>query len=380
MSYIGNQSGRIVYTNLNKFKGTVADLTALAAVTGASSGDMYKVEDSGHAHMYDGTQWVDMGLIVGPQGVKGTGITSVVRTSGDGSEGTVDTYTITYDDTSTSTFEVRNGTAGTINHIAKTGTVGTTDTYTAYADAAKTQLLGSFEVYNGVDGKAITSITFTSTTDVSGLPAQSGGTDTYTISYSDATTSTYDVYNGADITNVSVIDDTQASASTTYSSTKIQQEIAEFTSSEIDDTAVSTEATWSSEKINEELDTKVDKAPGKGLSTEDFTTAEKTKLADIESGAQVNVATDLGYTASNRVLTSSTGTNVTLPQVTTVLDGLMLSVDKSKLDSIEANAKDDQTASEVPVTPSGNLVADNVQSALQELQSGIDSFTTSIEW
>ena len=150
MSYIGNQSGRIIYTNLNKFKGVVSDLTALTAVTGASSGDMYKVEDSGHAHMYDGTQWVDMGLIVGPQGVKGTGITSIVQSAGDGSEGTVDTYTITYDDTSTSTCEVRNGTAGTIDHFAKTGTEGITDTYTAYADAAETQPLGSFEVYNGI--------------------------------------------------------------------------------------------------------------------------------------------------------------------------------------------------------------------------------------
>ena len=186
MSYIGNQSGKIVYTNLNRFKGVVADLTALTAVTGASSGDMYKVEDSGHSHMYNGTEWVDMGPIVGPQGVKGTGITSVVRTSGDGSEGTVDVYTITYDDTSTSTFEVRNGSAGTIDHIAKTGTVGTTDTYTVYADAAKTQPLGSFEVYNGVDG-----------------------------------------------TGVSVIDDTQTSASTTYSSTTIH-EVIEFIKDGID--------------------------------------------------------------------------------------------------------------------------------------------------
>ena len=258
MSYIGNQSGKIVYTNLNKFKGVVADLTALEAVTGASSGDMYKVEDSGHAHMYDGTQWVDMGPIGGPQGVKGTGITSIVRTSGDGSEGTVDTYTITYDDTSTSTFEVHNGTAGTIDHIAKTGTVGVTDTYTAYADVAETQPLGSFEVYNGIDGlsaygvaaangfvgteaewltslggqdgidgKAITTVTFTSTTDASGLPAQSGGIDTYTINYSDTTTSTYDVYNGTDADNASVINDTESALTSTWSSEKIAQELAE---------------------------------------------------------------------------------------------------------------------------------------------------------
>lgn len=36
------------------------------------------------------------------------------------------------------------------------------------------------------------------------------------------------------------------------------------------------------------LDGKVDKVAGKGLSTEDYTTAEKTKLAGVEAGAQVN--------------------------------------------------------------------------------------------
>ena len=40
------------------------------------------------------------------------------------------------------------------------------------------------------------------------------------------------------------------------------------------------------------LDTKVDKIVGKGLSTEDYTTVEKTKLAGIEEGAEVNVQSD----------------------------------------------------------------------------------------
>lgn len=40
------------------------------------------------------------------------------------------------------------------------------------------------------------------------------------------------------------------------------------------------------------LKTKVDKIMGKGLSTEDYTTAEKTKLADIAAGAEVNVQSD----------------------------------------------------------------------------------------
>lgn len=37
-----------------------------------------------------------------------------------------------------------------------------------------------------------------------------------------------------------------------------------------------------------DISTKVDKVDGKGLSTEDYTTAEKNKLKDIEAGAQVN--------------------------------------------------------------------------------------------
>ena len=46
------------------------------------------------------------------QGEKGIGITSVVRTSGTGAAGTVDTYTITYSDSTTSTFSVYNGADG----------------------------------------------------------------------------------------------------------------------------------------------------------------------------------------------------------------------------------------------------------------------------
>ena len=39
------------------------------------------------------------------------------------------------------------------------------------------------------------------------------------------------------------------------------------------------------------LGNKVDKVPGKGLSTNDYTNDEKTKLAGIEAGAQVNTVT-----------------------------------------------------------------------------------------
>ena len=44
--------------------------------------------------------------------------------------------------------------------------------------------------------------------------------------------------------------------------------------------------------VKNALSLKVDKVDGKGLSTNDYTTAEKTKLGGIETGAEVNVQPD----------------------------------------------------------------------------------------
>lgn len=57
------------------------------------------------------------------------------------------------------------------------------------------------------------------------------------------------------------------------------------------------------DKLKNIFDTKVDKVAGKGLSTNDYTTTEKNKLAGIESGAQVNPTIDsaLSGTSANAV-------------------------------------------------------------------------------
>lgn len=61
-----------------------------------------------------------------------------------GTAGLVDTYTITYSDGTTSTFDVTNGNG--IASVAKTGTVGLIDTYTiTFQDGSTT----TFEVHNG---------------------------------------------------------------------------------------------------------------------------------------------------------------------------------------------------------------------------------------
>jgi hypothetical protein len=63
------------------------------------------------------------------------------------------------------------------------------------------------------------------------------------------------------------------------------------------------------------LSDKVDKVPGKGLSTNDYTTSEKTKLSGIAAGAQVNPGA-----------------------ATTSAAGLMSAADKSKLDGVASGA------------------------------------------
>ena len=58
-----------------------------------------------------------------------------------------------------------------------------------------------------------------------------------------------------------------------------------------------TGATYLVSKLKELLTGKVDKVEGKGLSTNDYTAAEKTKLSGIAAGAQKNVQADWNATS-----------------------------------------------------------------------------------
>ena len=71
--------------------------------------------------------------------------------------------------------------------------------------------------------------------------------------------------------------------------------------------AIATEDLYEATQVA--LATKVDKVEGKGLSEEDFSTAEKLKLADIEEGAQVNPipVTNLASTDNTLPLAASQG-------------------------------------------------------------------------
>lgn len=68
-----------------------------------------------------------------------------------------------------------------------------------------------------------------------------------------------------------------------------------------------------------ELAKKVDKVDGKGLSANDYTTAEKTKLNGIAAGAQVNVLEKVSVNGTEQTITNK-GVDITVPEVLNDLD------------------------------------------------------------
>lgn len=119
-------------------------------------------------------------------------------------------------------------------------------------------------------------------------------------------------------------------------------------------------------KIKTLLAGKVDTVSGKGLSTNDYTTAEKNKLSGIATGAEVNQnafsnvvvgETTIQADSKTDTLTLEAGSNVTLTpnttsdkitiaatdttysEATTSAAGLMSSSDKTKLNGIASNAQ-----------------------------------------
>lgn len=93
------------------------------------------------------------------------------------------------------------------------------------------------------------------------------------------------------------------------------------------------------------IDTKVDKVEGKGLSTNDYITADKTKVTNvnevIETAARSVTATGISITLDKRNLVTNVVENIelNLPASTTALAGLMLPADKIKLNGIAAGAE-----------------------------------------
>lgn len=138
---------------------TVASIREVTSATVDNQGDLIVT--------FSDSSTVNAGNVMGPPGVDGITITSVTRTAGTGLPGSLDIYTITYSDSSTSTFTVQNGSDGAAGSDGNDGADGT-------------------------DGNGIQSITRTSGTGLA------GSLDTYTITFTDATTAQFTVQNGTD--------------------------------------------------------------------------------------------------------------------------------------------------------------------------------------
>lgn len=142
--------------------------------------------------------------------------------------------------------------------------------------------------------------------------------------------------------------------------------------------------------IDREIDSKYDavKVVADRLVEIGYIATALSKVGQITVTQAVDLDMIEADTALNSTHKASTGADHTfIDQAVTVLatptfagvitsglvDGRDVSVDGTKLDTIETSAKDDQVASDVPVTATGNLVSTNVQTALVELQSDVDT-------
>ena len=71
-------------------------------------------------------------------------------------------------------------------------------------------------------------------------------------------------------------------------------------------------------KIKALVGTKVDKETGKGLSSNDYTSAEKTKLSGVETGAQANTIENIAVNGTTQTISSKL-VNIAVPTATSQL-------------------------------------------------------------
>lgn len=116
--------------------------------------------------------------------------------------------------------------------------------------------------------------------------------------------------------------------------------------------------------LNAAIGNKVDKVAGKGLSTNDFTTAEKNKLAGIATGANKTTYTN----------------NLTATVTGTALDAVQGKVLNDKIDKIGANSSTNPTGTIISfmgtTAPNGYLICDGASYNIADYQYLAQHFTS----
>lgn len=227
----------------------------------------------------------------GADGEDGVGIESIEKTD---TVGLVDTYTITYTDGNTSTFTVTNG------RIGADGEDGTSLTATSSKLGKVTTVL----IKNAETEEVLTTLTINDGADGSG-----GGGDMRKAVY--------------DTNEDGIVDAAETLDGLTASVTELNY-MDGVTSN-----------------VQTQIDSKVDQVTGKGLSSNDYTTEDKTKLSGIAVGAEVNVigSVDGDFSVSNKQLSLSNtvkgklveAVNPTLVGTETSVNGLQIGNTKYKV-------------------------------------------------
>ena len=127
--------------------------------------------------------------------------------------------------------------------------------------------------------------------------------------------------------------------------------------------------------------------PGKATTSADglMASEDKSKLDGIAAGAEVNVQADWDETDTNSDahILNKPAIPVVPGKATTTADGLMAKEDKAKLDGVEANAKDDQTANEIKSlyesNANTNVFTDTEQSKLSNIEPDATADQTASE-
>jgi len=189
-------------------------ISELVAATAVGSADLFVLEQSGSAKKLTG-QILENWLVSYADGHGG--IQSLVKTSSTGTNPVVDTYTITYADTTTSTFTVTNGVRGAtgqasylwIKYAAQRPTANNQmydnpdDWIGIYSGTSSTPPT-SYTAYTWFDWKGETGATGATGTSITSIERISGtgapgSQDTYQVNLSDGSTAgTFVVYNGLD--------------------------------------------------------------------------------------------------------------------------------------------------------------------------------------
>ena len=165
----------------------------------------------------------------------------------------------------------------------------------------------------GDTGNGITQITFTSTTHVSGLAGQSGGVDTYTITYTGGTTDTFIVHNGIDSdfnsTSVSTLTNkTLDSMTNTIGANHVHFKVRNSTGTAIlKGTIVKASSTQTDTDYIEVEPTSSNTDTGLGITTSDISVSTDWVGLIIAKGEVYNINTSM-WNVGTKLYTSNGGT------------------------------------------------------------------------